>query len=68
MAAIIADFSEDLRPQAPQLAQALPQPVKTAEVRSVNVGDQESIATIRYSETAARLRSNRTGERSTIGL
>lgn len=49
MDAIIADFSEHLRPQVPQLAQALPQPVKTAEVRSVDVNDEESIATIRYS-------------------
>jgi len=49
MAAIIADFSDDLRPQVSQLAKALPQPVKTAEVQNVDVGDQESIATIRYS-------------------
>ncbi len=49
MAAIMADFSEDLRPQVPQLAKALPQPVKAADVRSVDVGAEESIATIRYS-------------------
>lgn len=55
MDAIIADFSEDLRPQVPQLAQALPQPVKDAEVRSVDVGKEESIATIRYSGDSGQI-------------
>ncbi len=49
MGAVIGDFSEELRPQAPQLAQSLPQPVTAAEVLSVNVGDEESVAEIRYS-------------------
>jgi hypothetical protein len=49
MDAVIADFSEDLRPQVPQIAQALPQPVTAAEVLSVEVGDAESVALIRYS-------------------
>jgi hypothetical protein len=48
MEAVIADFSEQLRPQVPQLAQALPQPVKSAEVLSVEVGEEESVALIRY--------------------
>lgn len=49
MAAVIGDFSEELRPHAPQLAQSLPQPVTAAEVLSVDVGDDESVAQIRYS-------------------
>jgi hypothetical protein len=49
MDAVVADFSEELRPQVPQIAQALPQPVKSAQVLSVDVGDEESVAEIRYS-------------------
>jgi hypothetical protein len=49
MDAVTADFSEDLRPQVPQIAQALPQPVTAAEVLSVEVGDAESVGMIRYS-------------------
>jgi hypothetical protein len=46
--AVLDDFSEDLRPQLPQLAQDLPQPVKAADVLSVEVGDNEAVAVIRY--------------------
>jgi hypothetical protein len=50
MDAIVADFAEDLRPQVPQIAQdLLPQPVTAAEVLSVDVGDSETVAMIRYS-------------------
>jgi hypothetical protein len=49
MDAVVADFSEDLRPQVPQIAQALPQPVTAADVLSVEIGDDESVALIRYS-------------------
>ena len=50
MAAIVADFSEDLRPGVPQIAQdLLPQPVTAAEVLSIDVGDSETLALIRYS-------------------
>jgi hypothetical protein len=49
MDAVVADFSEDLRPQVPQIAQSLPQPVTSAEVLSVEVADAESVAMIRYS-------------------
>lgn len=48
MDAVVADFSEDLRPQVPQIAQALPRPVTSAEVLSVEIGEAESVATIRY--------------------
>ena len=48
--AAVADFSEELRPQAPQTAQELlPLPVTTAEVLSVDFNDSEAVAVIRYS-------------------
>ena len=49
MDAVVADFSKDLRPQVPQIAQVLPQPVTAAEVLSVEVADAEGVALIRYS-------------------
>src|SRR5258705_255760 len=49
MDAVVADFSEELRPQVPTIAQALPQPVTGAEVLEVEIGDSESVSTIRYS-------------------
>jgi hypothetical protein len=49
MDAVVADFTENLQPHVPQIAQALPQPVTAADVLSVDVGDTESIAMIRYS-------------------
>lgn len=49
MDALAADFSEELRPQMAQIAQALPQPVTAAEVLTVDVGDSEGVAMIRYS-------------------
>jgi hypothetical protein len=48
MGAAATDFSEELQPQLPQIAQALPQPVTKAEVLSVDIGDP-SVAMIRYS-------------------
>jgi hypothetical protein len=47
--AVVADFSQEMQPRVPQLVQALPQPVTSAEVLSVEVGDSESVAMIRYS-------------------
>jgi hypothetical protein len=50
MDGILADFSEELRPGAPQIVnEVLPQPVTSAEVLSVDVGDAEAVAMIRYS-------------------
>jgi hypothetical protein len=50
MDAIVADFSEDLRPGVPQIVQdVLPQPVTAAEVLDLDVGDSEAVAMIRYS-------------------
>jgi hypothetical protein len=47
--AIMADFSEALRPQVPQLAQALPQPTTSADIQSIEVGADQGVSTIRYS-------------------
>ena len=49
MDAILADFSEELRPQVPELAQVLPQPTTSADVQNIEVGEDESVSTIRYS-------------------
>ena len=46
---VINDFTEELRPQVPEIAKALPQPVESAEVQSVEVGDDETVARISYS-------------------
>jgi hypothetical protein len=49
MDAIVADFSEELRPGVPQIVQdVLPQPVTAAEVLDIDVGDSEAVAMIRY--------------------
>jgi hypothetical protein len=49
MDAAAADFSRELQPQVPQIAQVLPRPVTSASVLSIDVGDAESVALIRYS-------------------
>jgi hypothetical protein len=49
MDAVVADFTEGLRPQVPEIARGLPHPVTGAEVLSVDVGETESVAMIRYS-------------------
>ena len=48
MDTVVADFSEELRPQVPELAKGLPQPVTAAKVLSLDIEDAESVATIRY--------------------
>ena len=63
MDTVIADLSEELRPQAPELAKVLPMPVTEAEVVSLDVGDAESTATIRYAgDGEVTLRSTWQGE------
>jgi hypothetical protein len=49
MDAIVADFSEALRPQLPQLAQALPQPTTSADIQNIDTGQDETVSTIKYS-------------------
>lgn len=46
--AVTADFQPELRPQVPEIAKSLPMPVTDAEVLSVEVGEEESVAMIRY--------------------
>ena len=41
-------MSKELQAQAAQIAQALPQPVTSAKVLSVEVGDEETVARIHY--------------------
>lgn len=48
MQSVTDDFIEELRPQVPEIARSLPAPVKSAEVVSIEVGDEESVAMIRY--------------------
>jgi hypothetical protein len=48
MQAVTNDFIEEMRPQVPQIGQLLPMPVKSAEVLGVEVGENESVAMIRY--------------------
>ena len=55
MDAVIADFTEVLQPHVPEIAKALPQPVTSADVLSVEVGDSESVAMIRYSGEAGEV-------------
>jgi hypothetical protein len=45
----VADFTEGLQRHVPEIAKGLPQPVTSADVVSVDVGDSESVAMIRYS-------------------
>jgi hypothetical protein len=46
--AVVEDFSTDLRPHVPELVQGLPQPVTSADVVSVESGETETVAMIRY--------------------
>ncbi|HET7047984.1 MAG TPA: hypothetical protein VFI54_06890 [Solirubrobacteraceae bacterium] len=45
---MIADLSKELQAHAAQIAQSLPQPVTSAKVLSVEVGDDETVARIHY--------------------
>lgn len=45
---VIGDLSEELKPQAPQIAQTLPQPVTAATVISVEIGGEGAVARIHY--------------------
>ena len=60
MDAVTNDFAAGMRPQVPQIAQALPQPVRSAEVLSTRAGDTVSQAEIRYTgdDRAVTIRSN----------
>ncbi|MHB8690667.1 MAG: hypothetical protein ACYDHH_05425 [Solirubrobacteraceae bacterium] len=49
MDTVVADFTEGLRSHVPELAKALPLPVTSADVLSIDVGDSEAVAMIHYS-------------------
>jgi len=70
MDAVVADFSDDLRPHVPELVQSLPQPVTRADVLSVDVGETASVAMIRYAgdtgEVTVRSRWQEQGGRPVI--
>jgi hypothetical protein len=55
MDAVTNDFRADLRPQVPQIAQSLPLPVTSAEVLKVDIGDEESVAEIRYTGASGKV-------------
>lgn len=48
METVTNDFCEEMRPQVPEIAKALPLPASEAEVRSLEVGDDEAVARIQY--------------------
>jgi hypothetical protein len=68
--AAAADLSEELRPEADEFARALPLPVASAEVLSVDVGRDEAVSLMRYAGTDAevtvRLRWQDRGDRPVI--
>jgi hypothetical protein len=45
---VTEDFIEEMRPQVPQIGQALPRPVTAAKVRSLDIGAEECVAEIHY--------------------
>ena len=45
---VIGDLSDELQAHAATIAQTLPQPVNSAKVLSVEVGDEEAVARIHY--------------------
>ena len=46
--ALTDDFAAEMRPQIPEIAKSLPQPVTAAEVLSVETGEETSYAQIKY--------------------
>jgi hypothetical protein len=70
MDAVVADFTEALQPHVPEIGKALPQPVTSADVLSVDIGDSECIAMIKYSgdtsEVTIRSRWQDEGGRAVI--
>ena len=46
--AVVGDFSEELKPAAPEIIKSLPMPVTEAEVLSFEAGESECVAQIRY--------------------
>jgi hypothetical protein len=60
MEAVVADFTEELRPQVPDLApQLLPLPIAEAEVVSFDVEGEECVARIHYTGESGAKRTLR---------
>jgi hypothetical protein len=57
---VTEDFIEEMRPQVPQIGKALPKSVTAAHVRSLDIGDEESVAEIHYegADGAVTIRSH----------
>jgi hypothetical protein len=49
---VTADFIEEMRPMVPEIGKSLPMPVGSAEVRSLEIGDDECVAEIQYAGDA----------------
>ncbi len=68
MEAVLADFTEEMRPQAAEQApQLLPLPVKAAEVVSVETEGDEAVARIRYTGEGGEERTLRSQWREIDG-
>ncbi len=68
MEAVVADFSEELRPQVPDLApQLLPLPIADAEVVSIDTEGDEAVARIRYTGESSEERTLRSEWREIDG-
>jgi hypothetical protein len=52
---VIGDLSPELQAQAEQIVKSLPQPVTSAKVLSVEVGNEETVAQINYAGDASEL-------------
>ena len=52
---VLGDLSPELQANAEQIVKSLPQPVTSAKVLSVDVGDEETVAQIRYAGDTSEL-------------
>jgi hypothetical protein len=52
---VVRDLSEELQAHADEIVKSLPQPVTSAKVLSVEVGDEETVAQVRYAGDTSEL-------------
>jgi hypothetical protein len=52
---VLGDLSKELQANAEQIVKSLPQPVTSAEVLTVEFGDEETVAQIRYAGDTSEL-------------
>jgi hypothetical protein len=68
MDAVVADFSEELRPQVPDLApQLLPLPIADADVVSIDTEGEEAVPRIHYTGESGEERTLRSNWREIDG-